>query len=85
MAKTTAVAASGVGGGFGWLKDRWERIVSFLRDVRSEMRKVVAPSRTEVQATTIVVITTVFLFAAYFWIVDAVIGHAIEAVLHHLT
>ncbi len=56
-----------------------ERLSSFLKDVRSEMRKVITPSRQEVQATTTVVIVTVFIFAAYFWLVDNIIGRAIEA------
>ena len=38
----------------------------FLKDVRSEMRKVVTPSRAEVQTTTIVVIVTVFIFRRIF-------------------
>ena len=50
-----------------------------------EMRKVVWPSRPEVQSTTIVVLVTVFIFAAYFWLVDNIIGRAVEAVLHRLT
>jgi preprotein translocase subunit SecE len=43
------------------------------------------PSRPEVQSTTIVVLVTVFIFAAYFWLVDNIIGRAVEAVLHRLT
>jgi preprotein translocase subunit SecE len=45
------------------------------------MRKVVTPSRAEVQSTTTVVIVTVFIFAAYFWLVDNVIGRGVEYVL----
>jgi preprotein translocase subunit SecE len=67
------------------LKSLPERLSSFLKDVRSEMRKVITPSRAEVQATTTVVIVTVFIFAAYFWLVDNIIGRSIEALLHHLT
>ena len=48
----------------------------FLTDVRAEMRKVVTPSWKEVQATTIVVIVSVFAFAGFFWVVDAVLGQA---------
>ncbi len=62
-----------------------ERMISFLKDVRSEMRKVISPSRAEVQSTTIIVLITVFLFAAYFWLVDNIIGRGIEALLHKLT
>ena len=52
----------------------------FLRDVRSEMRKVVTPSWKEVQSTTTVVIVAVFAFAGFFWVVDAVLGNAIKYV-----
>ena len=66
------------------LKSQPERLAEFLREVRSEMRKVIWPSRVEVQSTTTVVIVTVFLFATYFWLVDNIIGRAIEALLSHL-
>jgi preprotein translocase subunit SecE len=62
-----------------------ERFTNFLKEVRGEMRKVVKPSRQEVQTTTTVVIITVFLFAAYFYIVDAVVGRAMQALLATLT
>lgn len=55
-----------------------EKLVQFLKDTRQEMTKVHAPSRAEVQSTTIVVIITVFLFAAYFEAVDLVFGRAID-------
>jgi preprotein translocase subunit SecE len=60
------------------------RTVDFLRDVRSEMRKVTTPSREEVRTTTTVVIVTVFAFAAYFFIVDAVLSRVIQNLLHWL-
>ena len=81
MAKTVAVAEQQTGTGIQQIKSLPERTRSFLKDVRSEMRKVVTPSRAEVQATTTVVIVTVFIFAAYFWLVDNVIGRAVEYVL----
>jgi preprotein translocase subunit SecE len=81
MAKTVAVAEQQTSAGMQQLKSLPDRVSSFLRDVRSEMRKVVWPSRAEVQSTTSVVIVTVFIFAAYFWLVDNVIGRAVEAVL----
>lgn len=56
----------------------------FLNDVRSEMRKVVTPSREEVKNTTIVVIISVFLFAAFFFAVDSVLGAALKALIHAL-
>jgi preprotein translocase subunit SecE len=58
-----------------------ERSKRFLTDVRTEMRKVTTPSTKEVRATTGVVIVTVFLFAAYFYVVDKGVGAVIDAVL----
>jgi preprotein translocase subunit SecE len=62
-----------------------ERLMKFLHDTREEMRKVVTPTRPEVQSTTIVVIVTVFLFAAYFELVDLVLGRGIDQMFLHLT
>jgi preprotein translocase subunit SecE len=62
-----------------------ERFWTFLKEVRSELHKVVVPSRKEVQSTTTVVIITVFLFAAYFYVVDAVVGRIMQTVLAWLT
>ena len=84
MAKTIAVPEQPTSG-LQQLKTQPARLREFLKDVRSEMRKVVWPSRPEVQSTTIVVLVTVFIFAAYFWLVDNIIGRAVEAVLHRLT
>ncbi len=60
------------------------RLNSFLKDVRSEMRKVITPSRDEVQSTTTIVLVTVFIFAAYFWIVDSTMDQLIKFVLDKL-
>ncbi len=59
----------------------WNNMTRFLNDVRAEMRKVVAPNRKEVETTTVVVVITVFLFGAFFWLVDLVFNHALQAVL----
>jgi preprotein translocase subunit SecE len=56
----------------------------FLTDVRAEMRKVVTPSRKEVQATTTVVLVTVFIFAFYFWVVDYIFFHGLTALMDKL-
>ncbi|MHB1938546.1 MAG: preprotein translocase subunit SecE [Acidobacteriaceae bacterium] len=62
-----------------------ERFWNFLKEVRSELHKVVVPSRKEVQSTTTVVIITVFLFAAYFYVVDAAVGRIMQTLLAWLT
>ncbi len=67
------------------MKSWSQRIKVFYNDVRTEMRYVTTPTRKEVQATTVVVIITVFLFGAYFWLVDTAIGRAIDTVLRHFS
>jgi len=62
-----------------------QRIKAFYSDVRTEMKKVTTPNRKEVQATTVVVIITVFLFGAYFWLVDNTIARIIDTVMRHFT
>ncbi len=56
----------------------------FLGDVRGELRKVNSPSRAEVQSTTTVVILAVFAFAAFFYVVDSILGYLLQALLHSL-
>ena len=62
----------------------WEKLTSFLSDVRAETRKVVAPGRKEVQATTSVVLVTVFAFGLFFWVTDLVFNEVIAKILHRL-
>ena len=62
-----------------------ERLMLFLKDTRQEMRKVVTPTRAEVQSTTLVVVVTVFLFAGYFALIDAVVGKGVDRMFLWLT
>jgi preprotein translocase subunit SecE len=48
------------------------------------MRKVVTPSWEEVRSMTTVVIVTVFAFAAFFYVVDGILGRVVRALLHFL-
>ena len=66
----------------GKVKSIPDRIKAFYNDVRTEMRKVTAPSLKEVQATTAVVIVTVFLFGLYFFIIDSIIGRGVDVLFH---
>jgi preprotein translocase subunit SecE len=62
----------------------WEKFTHFLSDVRAEMRKVVTPSRKEVQSTTTVVLIAVFLFGLFFFVVDSVFNKALHEILTRL-
>jgi preprotein translocase subunit SecE len=82
---TKSIAAASPDDSFGARVASWpERIKTFYNDVRTEMKKVTVPSLKEVQATTVVVIVTVFIFGLYFWLVDLVIGRGIDFVFRSL-
>ena len=84
--KKMANSILAAGDGFGDRIKSWpERVKTFYNDVRTEMKKVTAPSFKEVRATTIVVIITVFLFGVYFWAVDNTIGSGINYLFKYLT
>ncbi len=85
MAKAAIAVADQQGTSLERLKSGPERLRSFLGDVRSELNKVNTPSRAEVRSTTTVVVLTVFAFATFFWIVDFIINHSLNALITRLT
>jgi len=54
------------------------QIKNYFEELQTEMRRVTWPSWKQVRATTGVVIVAVFLFAAYFAVVDEVVATAIN-------
>ena len=62
----------------------WKEFTQFLTDVRGEVRKVVTPSRKEVEATTTVVIVAVFIFGLFFFVVDAIFQYGLDRLLKQL-
>jgi preprotein translocase subunit SecE len=84
MAKAIAVADQ-QDTGIERLKARPRELMEFLENVRSEMRKVVTPTRVEVQSTTTVVLAAVFLFSAYFFVVDTIFGTSVTRLIQYLT
>jgi preprotein translocase subunit SecE len=59
-----------------------EQTKNYIAEVEAEMKRVSWPSWKQVRATTGVVIAAVFLFAAYFAIVDYICGHAVTWAIH---
>jgi preprotein translocase subunit SecE len=56
------------------------RTKEYFADLQGEMRRVTWPTRDQVKATTAVVIITVFAFAAYFFVVDMLMGQLITRI-----
>jgi preprotein translocase subunit SecE len=58
---------------------------NYYEELALEMRRVTWPSWKQVRATTTVVIIAVFAFAAYFALVDEIVGSAINKLFNSLT
>jgi preprotein translocase subunit SecE len=57
----------------------------YVNELKLEMRRVTWPNRRQVQGTTAVVIISVFLFAAYFAVVDSILTKGVKSVLEFFT
>ena len=55
-------------------------IRDYYGELRNEMKRVTWPSRKQVEGTTAVVIVTVFLFGAYFAVVDTFLNRTVTQV-----
>lgn len=52
-------------------RGRLLKLTRFLREVRSEMKKISWPNKRELTANTIVVLVSVFFSATVIWIIDS--------------
>jgi preprotein translocase subunit SecE len=72
--------------GLGERVSSWPAAVKeYVSDLKMEMRRVTWPSRQQVEGTTVVVIVSVFAFAAYFSLVDSIMGSLIERIFKALS
>ena len=53
-------------------------VKNYVEELQLEMKRVTWPSWKQVRATTAVVIAAVFAFAAYFFVVDAIVLRAVN-------
>jgi preprotein translocase subunit SecE len=59
----------------------WPEITrNYIGELKLEMKRVTWPTRKQVESTTVVVIVTVFAFAAYFSVVDSILRRAITGI-----
>jgi len=61
------------------------RLKAYFGELQVEMRAVTWPNWKQVRSTTIVVLVAVFAFAGYFFLVDLVLGRAIQRVFETFT
>jgi len=58
---------------------------NYITELQNEMKKVTWPNSKQVRATTGVVILTVFAFAAFFQLVDSLLGRTVGRLFEVLT
>ena len=64
----------------------WPKAVQdYVNELKLEMRRVSWPNRKQVESTTVVVILTVFAFAAYFELVDTVLSKSVARITQAFT
>ena len=63
------------------IKDKFEAAKQFLREVRTELKKVTWPSRKDTLSGTLVVLVAVFIIAIFLGIVDSGLSNLIKELL----
>ncbi len=63
------------------VRERWERLLRFMKEVRTETKKVTWPPRKEVIGSTIVVIVSVFIISFFLGAVDVTLQKLVALVL----
>jgi preprotein translocase subunit SecE len=64
-----------------YIPRKFEELRTFLHEVRSELRRVTWPPKTEVYPTTIVVIVTTIIFGVLLYGVDVIFSRGLAALL----
>jgi len=67
------------------LRSKFESAKQFLREVRTELKKVTWPSRKDTLSGTAVVLVTVFIIAFFLGLVDSGLSNLIKMLLKRAT
>ncbi|MGB1011274.1 MAG: preprotein translocase subunit SecE [Thiolinea sp.] len=58
-----------------------QRLMSFMQDSRTEVRKMVWPTRVETMQTTLMVMVIVLILTIFLWLVDMLLGWGVKSLL----
>ena len=67
------------------IKEKFEAAKQFLREVKTELKKVTWPSRKDALTGTLVVLVAVFIIAIFLGIVDSGLSNLIKELLKRAT
>jgi preprotein translocase subunit SecE len=74
---------AGIAAAIAFTTEKGRAAWEFMRDSRTELRKVVWPTRKETTQTTLVVIGVVALVAVFLWMVDGILSWVVRLLLNH--
>ncbi|NIN39299.1 MAG: preprotein translocase subunit SecE [Gammaproteobacteria bacterium] len=74
---------AGAAAAIAFTTDKGRAAWEFMRESRTEIRKVVWPTRKETTQTTLVVIAVVALVAIFLWIIDGILSWIVRLLLGH--
>jgi preprotein translocase SecE subunit len=63
------------------MKEKYEAAIQFLREVKTELKKVTWPSRKDTLSGTLVVLVAVFIIAIFLGIVDSGLSNLVKQLL----
>ena len=64
-----------------WFKRTWRGLCKYLRELKSELKKVVWPTPKQVAKNTLIVIVSVLLIGVFVWLFDFVAQVGIDALI----
>ena len=73
---------AGAAGAIAFTTDKGRTAWEFMRESRTEIRKVVWPTRKETTQTTLVVLGVVTLVAIFLWMIDGILSWVVRLLLH---
>lgn len=63
------------------MSQRWQQLIQFLKEVRTELKKVNWPLRKEVVGSTVVVIVSVFILSFFLGVIDVTLQRLLTLVV----
>ena len=75
------LAVAGLGVGVALTTAKGKGLISFMSAARTEVRKVVWPSRQETMQTTLMVFIIVVILSIFLWFVDMLLGWGVKVLL----
>ena len=64
-----------------WFARTWAKICKFFRELKSELKKVVWPTKEQILKNTLVVAATVLVLGVFIWVFDFVAGLGITGLI----